>query len=159
MRLSSPAFAAGEAIPSRYTCDGGDVSPPLRWSEVPPGARSLVLVVEDPDAPDPSAPTRLWVHWLLYDLDPRSTGLAEGAASEAAPGGARQGLNDWRRIGYGGPCPPIGRHRYFFRLYAIDVVLGDLGAPDRVAVEQAIVGHVLGRAELLGTYERRAAAE
>ncbi|MEZ4448788.1 MAG: YbhB/YbcL family Raf kinase inhibitor-like protein [Nannocystaceae bacterium] len=158
MRLTSPAFATGESIPARYTCDGGDVSPPLRWSEVPPGARGLALVVDDPDASDPTAPTRTWVHWVLYDLDPGASGLPEGASAEAAPGGARQGKNDWHRLGYGGPCPPIGRHRYFFRLYALDVVLGDLGAPDRGALERAMGGHVLARAELIGTYERRAEA-
>lgn len=159
MELTSPAFAAGAAIPPKHTCEGGDVSPPLRWSEVPPGARSLALIVEDPDAPDPAKPQRLWIHWVLYDLDPKASGLAEGAGAEAAPGGARQGLNDWGRVGYGGPCPPIGRHRYFFRLYALDDVLGDLGAPDRAGVERAMEGHVLARAELMGTYQKRGDAD
>ncbi|CAN5332852.1 hypothetical protein BH24PSE2_BH24PSE2_20860 [soil metagenome] len=111
MTLSSPAFAPDGAIPERYTCDGEDVSPPLAWSGVPAGTESLVLILDDPDAPDPSAPKRTWVHWVLYDLPAETGGLPEGAAAAQLPAGTREGLNDWKRTGYGGPCPPIGRHR------------------------------------------------
>jgi Raf kinase inhibitor-like YbhB/YbcL family protein len=153
--LASSAFRAGAAIPARYTCEGEDIAPPLTWSGVPAGARSLVLFVEDPDAPDPAAPKRSWVHWIVYELPPGARGLAEGAAEASLPPGAKQGRNDWGRLGYGGPCPPIGRHRYFFRLLALDVGLASLDAPDRAALERAITGHTIGTAELVGTYEKR----
>ncbi|MDQ2696040.1 MAG: YbhB/YbcL family Raf kinase inhibitor-like protein, partial [Pseudomonadota bacterium] len=106
--LTSPAFAAGGPIPSLYTCDGRDISPPLEWSGLPQGTQSLALIVDDPDAPDPAAPKTVWVHWVLYNIPPTAAGLAEGIAT--LPAGAREGRNDWRRTGYGGPCPPIGRH-------------------------------------------------
>lgn len=154
MVLTSPAFAAHAAIPARHTCDGADTSPPLRWSGVPAGTRSLALVVDDPDAPDPAAPQRTWVHWVLYDLPPASAGLAESVAAAQLPPGTRQGRNDWKRSGYGGPCPPIGRHRYFFRLYALDSVLPDLRQPDKARLLAAMEGHVLAYAELVGTYQR-----
>jgi len=153
--LSSPAFDPGGEIPLRFTCEGEDVSPALAWSGAPAGTRSFALVVDDPDAPDPAAPQRTWVHWVLYDLPPDATGLAEGVASGALPPGTREGRNDWRRTGWGGPCPPIGRHRYFFKLFALDVELPDLGAPDAAALERAVAGHVLARAELVGTYQKR----
>lgn len=153
MKLESPAFAPGAAIPVRYTCDGEDMSPPLRWSGVPSGARSLVLIVDDPDAPDPAKPQRTWVHWVVYNLPPTTGGLAEGVTG-ALPGGGLQGLNDWGRPGYGGPCPPVGRHRYFHKLYALDVVLPDLGRADKAAVLAAMRGHVLAEAELVGTRQR-----
>ena len=153
MQISSSAFAHNETIPTKYTCDGQDLSPPLAWSGVPAGARSLALIVDDPDVPDPAAPRRTWVHWLLYNLPPDSTGLAE--ASRSLPPGTREGVNDWGRTGYGGPCPPIGRHRYFHKLYALDVVLPDLGRPNKVALERAMQGHILAQAELIGTYSRR----
>ncbi len=152
--ISSPAFEPGGPIPARYTCDGADLSPALSWSGVPAGTRSLALVVYDPDAPDPQAPRMTWIHWVLYDLPPESGGLPEAVAPDALPAGTREGLNDWRRTGYGGPCPPIGRHRYFFKLYALDAVLPDLHHPTRAALEQAMRGHVLGAAELIGTYRR-----
>lgn len=152
--ISSPAFEPGGSIPARYTCDGADLSPALSWSGVPAGARSLALVVYDPDAPDPQAPRMTWIHWVLYDLPPDSGGLPEAVAPEALPAGTREGLNDWKRTGYGGPCPPIGRHRYFFKLYALDAVLHDLHHPTRAALEQAMRGHILGAAELIGTYRR-----
>lgn len=154
LTMSSPAFEAGAAIPQRFTCEGADVSPPLRFRAIPRAARSLALVVDDPDAPDPAAPKRTWVHWVLYDLDPSLEGLSEGAAT-ALPTGAREGLNDWKRTGWGGPCPPIGRHRYFFRLYALDRRLGDLGRPTRARLDEAMKGHVVGTAEWMGTYEQR----
>jgi Raf kinase inhibitor-like YbhB/YbcL family protein len=152
MRLFSSAFADHEAIPRKYTCDGEGLSPPLAWSEVPPGAKSLVLVIDDPDAPDPSAPKMVWVHWVLYNIPCGSSGLAEGV--RALPAGTREGLNDWRRTGYGGPCPPAGRHRYFHRLYALDALLPDLRRPSRAQLEAAMRGHVLAEATLVGTYER-----
>jgi Raf kinase inhibitor-like YbhB/YbcL family protein len=154
LKLGSPRFANGEAIPREYSCEGRDVSPPLVWSGVPAGTRSLALVVDDPDAPDPRNPRMTWVHWVLYDLPPDSAGLAEGVAPADLPAGARQGRNDWKRTGWGGPCPPIGRHRYFFKLFALDRELGDLREPTKQALERAMQGHLLGRAELVGTYEK-----
>src|SRR5258706_13552386 len=128
MQISSTSFAHEGEIPTRYTCEGEDVSPPLQWSDVPPEAQSLVLIVDDPDAPDPAAPQRVWVHWVLYNLPPAAAGLAEAIAPADLPSGTRQGRNDWGRTGWGGPCPPIGRHRYFFKLYALKSPLPDLGA-------------------------------
>lgn len=152
--IESPAFTHRGAIPAKYTCDGDDISPPLKWSGVPQGARSLVLIMDDPDAPDPAAPRMTWVHWVLYNLPADSVGLPEGVKTQALPTGTKEGLNDWKRTGYGGPCPPIGRHRYFFKLYALDTVLPDLGSPTKAQVEQAMKGHVLAQAELIGTYEK-----
>ena len=156
MKLTSPAFRHMGEIPRDYTCDGDDIAPPLRWTEVPANAKSLALVVEDPDAPDPAAPTLTWVHWLLYDLPAADGELPEAVRPEQLPPGTREGLNDWKVAGYGGPCPPIGRHRYFFRLYALDRVLPDLGLPDKGALEAAMNGHVTGTTELIGTYKRTA---
>jgi Raf kinase inhibitor-like YbhB/YbcL family protein len=153
--LTSPAFTAGGDIPARYTCEGDDISPPLVWSAPPQGAKSLVLIIDDPDAPDPRAPQMTWTHWVLYNLPPAAGALAEDAARSGLPAGARQGLNDWRRADYGGPCPPIGRHRYFHKLYALDVVLPDLGRQDKTHVEAAFAGHVLAQAELIGGYEKK----
>jgi len=133
--VTSTAFAAGAEIPSRYTCEGDDVSPPLAWTGIPAGTRSLALIVDDPDAPDPRAPRVVWAHWILYDLPPEVAGLPEAAGRGALPPGTREGTNDWKHAGYGGPCPPVGRHRYFHRLYALDCVLGDLGRPDRKTLE------------------------
>jgi Raf kinase inhibitor-like YbhB/YbcL family protein len=155
LELSAPAFENGGQIPTHHTCEGKDVSPALAWRHVPRDTKGLVLIVDDPDAPDPKAPAMTWVHWVLYDLPATSTGLPEGVASSALPPGTREGLNDWRRTGWGGPCPPIGRHRYFFKLYALDVLLGDLALPTKAAVEKAMRGHVLASAEWMGTYEKR----
>lgn len=152
--LSSPAFASNAAIPARHTCDGQNLSPPLRWSGLPPGARSLALIVDDPDAPDPAAPRMTWVHWVLYNLPAEPGGLSEGVAAAALPAGTREGSNDWKRTGYGGPCPPVGRHRYFHKLYALDAVLPDLGRPTKAQLLKAMQGHVLAQAELIGTYQR-----
>lgn len=152
LTLTSTAFADGAAIPRKYTCEGDDISPPLAWSGAPPGTQSLVLIVDDPDAPDPAKPQRVWVHWVLYNLPPDSTGLAEAVAEDALPQGTEGGLNDWGRTGYGGPCPPIGRHRYFHKLYALDVRLEGLETPRKAAVEAAMKGHVLAEATLMGTY-------
>jgi hypothetical protein len=155
LQLSSPAFSHQGEIPPRYTCEGQDTSPPLRFSGVPAGAKSLVLIVDDPDAPDPRAPKTTWVHWVLYNVPPGLSELPEGIAPAQLPAGTLEGLNDWKRTGYGGPCPPIGRHRYFHKLYALDALLPDLHAPAKSLVEQAMSGHVLAAAELVGTYERR----
>jgi Raf kinase inhibitor-like YbhB/YbcL family protein len=154
LSLTSIAFAAGGAIPKRYTCEGQDVSPPLAWSGLPAGTKSLVLIVDDPDAPDPAAPKLTWVHWVLYDIPSTAGGLPEAVMPSALPPGTRQALNDWKRTGYGGPCPPIGRHRYFHRLYALDAVLGDLRQPTKANLEAAMKGHVLAQAELVGTYQK-----
>ncbi|WP_448873887.1 YbhB/YbcL family Raf kinase inhibitor-like protein [Desulfobulbus propionicus] len=154
LTLSSPAFPHQGRIPTIHTCDGRDLAPPLKWTGVPPGTGSLALIVIDPDAPDPKAPKMTWVHWVLYNLPPECTGLPEDVERTGLPAGTKNGLNDWRRTGYGGPCPPIGRHRYFFRLYALDTVLPDMGKPTRAEVEKAMHGHILAEAELMGTYQR-----
>ena len=152
LQLTSTAFSPMGSIPAGHTCDGRDVSPPLSWAGVPQGAKSLALMMYDPDAPDPAAPKRTWVHWVLYNLPVDATGLAEGASTNL-PAGTREGMNDWHRTGYGGPCPPIGRHRYFFTLYALDMALPDLGRPTKAALEKAMQGHVLVETELIGTYQ------
>ena len=154
MIISSPAFPNQGEIPRKYTCDGENLSPPLEWSGVPEETRSLVLIVDDPDAPDPKAPKMVWVHWVLYNLPPDSKGLPENATTSSLPPGTKEGLNDWTRTGYGGPCPPSGRHRYFFKLYALDTVLPDLGEPKKKQLEMALHDHILKRAELIGTYQR-----
>jgi Raf kinase inhibitor-like YbhB/YbcL family protein len=152
--LSSSAFSHNGSIPQQYTCEGRDISPPLAWNGVPEGTRSLALIVDDPDAPDPQHPKMTYVHWVLYDIPPSANGLPEAVSEEQLPEGTRQGKNDWKRIGYGGPCPPIGRHRYFHKLYALDTVLNDLGAPAKADLERAMEGHVLAQAELVGTYQK-----
>lgn len=153
--LTSSAFAPAGEIPARHTCDGEDRSPALAWTGAPEGTRSFALVVDDPDAPDPAAPKTTWVHWVLYDLPAEAAGLPEGVTAGALPAGTREARNDWQRTGWGGPCPPIGRHRYFFKLYALDTVLPDLGLPDARALERAMAGHVLAKAELVGTYQKQ----
>jgi len=152
LALTSTAFPPNGSIPAKHTCEGADVSPPLAWSGVPDGTKSLALVVDDPDAPDPRAPKTTWVHWVLLNLPPSATSLPEGVA--ALPAGAAAGLNDWKRAAWGGPCPPIGRHRYFFKLYALDVVIPRLARPTKAQLEKAMEGHVLAKAELVGTYEK-----
>jgi Raf kinase inhibitor-like YbhB/YbcL family protein len=154
LKLTSSSFAHEGEIPVRHTCQGVDVSPPLAWSGAPEGTRSFVLVVDDPDAPDPKAPKMCWVHWVLYNLPADTAGLAEDAGRRGLPAGTLQGKNDWKATGYRGPCPPIGRHRYFHKLYALDVELKDLGQPTKADVEKAMAGHVLASAELVGTYEK-----
>jgi Raf kinase inhibitor-like YbhB/YbcL family protein len=152
MRLESTAFGPMGRIPTKHTCEGQDLSPPLQWAEVPDEAASLALIVTDPDAPDPAAPKTTWVHWVLFNLPVISSGLAEGARN--LPPGTSEGLNDWKRTGYGGPCPPIGRHRYFHDLYALDTTL-ELSKPTRDELEAAMEGHVLAKAQLIGTYEKQ----
>jgi Raf kinase inhibitor-like YbhB/YbcL family protein len=155
MTLSSPAFDHQGSIPARLTCDGANVSPALRWNGVPETAKSLALIVTDPDAPDPKAPKMTWVHWVLYGIPPDATELREAISGKGLPEGTLEGTNDWGKTGYGGPCPPIGRHRYVFTLYALDTVLSDLGGPRRDRLEAAMAGHVLAKAELIGTYRRQ----
>jgi Raf kinase inhibitor-like YbhB/YbcL family protein len=155
LRLTSSSFEADGEIPSRHTCEGGDASPPLAWSGAPAGTKSFALVVDDPDAPDPSAPKMTWVHWVVYDLPPATTSLAEGASRGGMPAGARDGMNNWNKTGFGGPCPPIGRHRYFHKLYALDTLLPDLGSPDKAKLEAAMKGHILAQAQLVGTYQKK----
>jgi Raf kinase inhibitor-like YbhB/YbcL family protein len=154
LTLTSPAFAHNGAIPAAHTCDGRDISPPLTWTSPPAGAKSLVLIVDDPDAPDPAAPTMTWVHWVLYNLPPGAGALPEGVAARDLPAGTLPGRNDWQRTGYGGPCPPVGRHRYFHKLCALDALLPDLKQPVKATLEKAMRGHVIGQAELIGLYQR-----
>jgi Raf kinase inhibitor-like YbhB/YbcL family protein len=152
LKISSPAFADGGAIPKKYTCEGDDLSPPLTFSGVPGDTQSLALIVDDPDAPDPAAPKMTYVHWVLFDLPPDTSEIVEGMVG--LPSGTKSGLNDWKRPGYGGPCPPIGRHRYFFKLYALDARLEGLSAATKPDVLAAMQGHVLAEAQMIGTYQK-----
>jgi Raf kinase inhibitor-like YbhB/YbcL family protein len=154
LTLSSSAFAPNAAMPSKYSCEGQNVSPPLAWSGAPASTKSFTLIVQDPDAPDPAAPTRVVTHWVLYDLPANAAAIAEGASD--LPAAAHQAKNEKGDAGYMGPCPPIGRHRYFFKLYALDTVLPELSSPKEKDVEQAIQGHVVGTGELVGTYQKAA---
>ena len=155
MSIMSPSFMHGHNIPPRHTCDDLNTSPPVQWSGVPAGTKSLALIVDDPDAPDPAAPQMTWVHWLLYNIPVNATGLAEGIAEKNLPPGTLHGSNDWHHSNYGGPCPPVGTHRYFFKLYALDSVLPDLHKPTKAALEKAMQGHVLEISSLMGLYQRK----
>lgn len=155
MTLTSPEFKHGGDIPVRYTCDGEDMSPPLSWSDIPITALSLALIVEDPDAPDPAAPQRIWTHWVLYNMPPDATGLKEGVTNNQLPPGTLEGRNDWHKTGYSGPCPPVGRHRYFFKLYALRTVLPDLDKPNRARLLLEMEGDIIEQAELVGLYQRK----
>ena len=154
LTITSSAFEHEGNIPRKYTCQGQDISPPLAWLGVPDGTKSLALIVDDPDAPDPAAPKMTWVHWVLYNMPPDSVGLPEDVGTSRLPAGTKEGINDWDRPGYGGPCPPIGRHRYFHTLYALDVELRDLGKPTKATLKSAMHGHVLAEAVLMGTYQK-----
>ena len=154
LTLRSPAFAAGGAIPAKYTCDGANLSPPLEWSGAPDGTRSFALIIDDPDAPDPKAPKTTWVHWVLYDIPATVSSLPEAVAPSHLPAGTRAGTTSAKGTTFGGPCPPVGRHRYFHKLYALDTVLGDLHQPTAGKLEAAIREHTLARAEMIGTYQR-----
>ncbi|HEY6199999.1 MAG TPA: YbhB/YbcL family Raf kinase inhibitor-like protein [Candidatus Binatia bacterium] len=148
--IKSPAFQAGGDIPRKHTCDGGDVSPALSWTDAPVGTRAFALIIDDPDAPGGT-----WVHWVLYDLPGNAKELSEGIAADKPPGGAKQGVNDFRKAGYGGPCPPAGApHRYFFKLYALDAPTDLKPGATKQQLLAAIKGHVLGEAELVGRYGR-----
>jgi Raf kinase inhibitor-like YbhB/YbcL family protein len=153
LTIESSAFASKAGIPRKYTCEGADVSPPFAWSGEPGRTKSFALIVDDPDAPDPKAPKMTWVHWVVYNVPANIHALAEGASPKLPPG-ARDGKNDWKRTGYGGPCPPVGRHRYFHKLYALDVELPDLHEPTKAQLETAMKGHILAQAELVGTYQK-----
>jgi Raf kinase inhibitor-like YbhB/YbcL family protein len=155
LRIESPEFVEGGEIPSECTCEGADSSPPLEWAGGRGATKSFALIVDDPDAPDPKAPKMVYVHWVLYNLPADVTWLAGGVAPGSLPAGTLEGINDWNRTGYGGPCPPIGRHRYYFKLYALDTMLPDLNKPTKAQLEAAMKGHVLDEAVLMGTYEKR----
>ena len=153
--LRSPSFEPQGTIPAKHTCEGDDLSPALTWSDAPAGTKSFALIIDDPDAPDPRAPKMTWVHWVLYDVPAATSTMPEGATAASLPAGAREGINDWKSPGYRGPCPPIGRHRYVHKLFALDAVLPDLRRPTKAALEEAMRGHVLAEAQLIGTYEKR----
>jgi len=148
-------FSNGGEIDSKYTCEGEDIAPPLHWAGVPEGAKSLVLIVDDPDAPDPDAPKMIWVHWVLFNIPADAGGLPEAVTSKDLPDGTEEGLNDWKQTGYQGPCPPVGRHRYFHKLYALDTRLEGLTRPAKAEVEAAMGEHVIAQAELIGTYQKK----
>ena len=151
MKLRSPSFTHEGTIARKHTCEGQDTSPALEWDGVPSGTKSLALIVDDPDAPDPAAPKTTWVHWVLYAIPATVHALPEGV--RALPAGTREGFNDWKSKGYRGPCPPVGRHRYFHKLYALDIV-PELKNPTKAELEKAMEGHVLAKAELVATYQK-----
>jgi Raf kinase inhibitor-like YbhB/YbcL family protein len=152
MEVTSSAFQAGQTIPTKYTCEGADISPPLQWSGVPAGAKGFALICDDPDAP-----VGTWVHWILYDLPITATDLGENVpALETLSSGAKQGINDFKRVGYGGPCPPPGKpHRYYFKLYALDAALLLKPRATKQELLRAMDGHILAEARLSGTYQRK----
>ncbi len=150
--INSDAFKHEHEIPSKYTCEGDNISPSLNWSELPSRAKSLALIVDDPDAPDPENPQRTWVHWVLYNIPVTVNNLEEAITN--LPMGTKEGLNDWNRTGYGGPCPPIGRHRYFFKLYALDIVLPELNQPNKHKLEKEMEKHIIKSVTLIGTYQK-----
>lgn len=155
LSISSPAFSHNGTIPVRHTCEGSDTSPALGWTGVPNEAKSLVLMVDDPDAPDPAAPKMTWVHWVLYNLPPTVSGLPEGINPKDLPPGTVQGINDWSRTGYGGPCPPVGSHRYFHKIYALNITLPEIKNATKAMLEKAMKGHIIAQAELIGLYQKR----
>lgn len=153
LALTSSAFAQGGKIPSKYTCEGDDISPPLNFAGIPDGTRTLALIVDDPDAPDPQAPKRVWVHWVLFNIPAATPGLPEDASRKSLPQGAVSGLSDKGETGYHGPCPPVGRHRYFFKLYALDTAL-PAKPMTKTELERAMKDHILAEASLMGTYHK-----
>lgn len=154
LTLSSADFSNGHSMPASLTCEGTERSPALAWSGAPPGTASFALIVDDPDAPDPKAPKMTYVHWVLYNIPAGITALAGGMTRGTLPPGTREGITDGKGTPYVGPCPPIGRHRYFFKLYALGVVLADLRTPTKTTLEIAMRPHVLEQATLMGTYEK-----
>ena len=154
MQLTSPNFSDQKSMNKMFTCDGRNISPALEWSGVPEGTKRFVLIVDDPDAPDPANPKMTWVHWVLYNIPATVSSLPEGVKDKDLPNGTLQGLNDWTKTGYGGPCPPIGQHRYFHKLYALNIILPDLNRPKKAKHEKAIQEHILHKAELIGLYQR-----
>jgi Raf kinase inhibitor-like YbhB/YbcL family protein len=153
LTLGSPSFKHNTLMPALHTCEGKNASPPLAWTAPPEGTKSLVLIVDDPDAPDPEAPKMTWVHWLLYNLPPTAGKLPEGVTDVELPRGTLIGINDRKNLGYNGPCPPVGTHRYFHKLYALDIVLPDLHEPTKAQLVSHMEGHVLAHAELIGLYK------
>ena len=154
LSITSSAFTQGGKIPRKYTCEAADSSPPLAWSGAPEGTKSLALIVDDPDAPDPAKPQRVYVHWVLYNIPPASSGIGDGGSKSGLPSGTITGTNDFGNQGWGGPCPPIGRHRYFFKLYALDTTLNLPPGKTKKDLESAMQGHTLAQAELMGTYQK-----
>jgi Raf kinase inhibitor-like YbhB/YbcL family protein len=152
LKLSSLAFSDGGKIPSLYTCQGGDISPPLHWDGAPEETKSFVLIVDDPDAPDPNAPKMVWVHWVLVNLPASLNSLPENASKNGLPAGVITGVNDAKELSYHGPCPPIGEHRYFHKLYALDTILTFASTPTKRHVIQAMKGHILAESRLVGVY-------
>ncbi len=153
--MTSTAFSQNGAIPRKYSCEGADISPDLRWSGVPSGAKSMVLIMDDPDDTDSVTGAKMtWVHWVLYNIPPTVDGLSEGAGNTVHPEGT-EGKNNWNRTGYRGPCPPTGQHRYVHKLYALDIFLPDLNKPTAAQLEEAMQGHILEKAELIGTYQKQ----
>lgn len=151
MELKSQAFQAGDVIPSQYTCDGQDISPPLSWSDPPAGTTSFALISDDPDAP-----MGTWVHWVMWNIPVGARALEQNLPKTASlSNGTKQGTTDFRRVGYGGPCPPSGTHRYFFKLYALDTTLNLPPSTTKKDLEKALQRHILGQAELMGTYRRK----
>lgn len=155
LEIESSDFTRGGYIPVEYTCEGADISPPLMWQGVPASAKSLALIIDDPDAPDPAAPQMVWAHWLVYNIPPDVDGLEASPATNGLPVGAEQGMNDWHKCTYGGPCPPVGLHRYFHKLYALDTVLTGLHNPSMAQLETAMKGHIIEQAKLVGMYKKR----
>lgn len=154
MELTSPAFTNEGRIPKKHTCESDDLSPPLQWSGAPEKTKSFALIVDDPDAPDPAKPQRVYVHWVLLNIPASTTGIDENASRGSLPPGTITGVNDWGNREWGGPCPPIGRHRYFFKLYALDASLTGLTSPRKKDLENAMQGHILAQAQLMGTYQK-----
>ena len=154
LKVTSSAFQQGGSIPSQYTCEGKDISPPLAWSGTPSSAKSIAMIVDDPDAPNPAKPQRVYVHWVVYNIPAATASLSENASKSGMPKGAVQGKNDWGKAEYGGPCPPIGRHRYFFKVYALDSELTGLSGATKADVERAMKGHIVDQGELMGTYQK-----
>ena len=154
LTIRSPSFAHQGEIPRQHTCEGANTAPALEWDGAPAGTRSFALIVDDPDAPDPAKPQRVYVHWVLCNIPASADHLPEAVTSSTLPAGTLEGKNDWKRTGYGGPCPPIGRHRYIFKLYALDTTLSDLNSPTKAELEKAMQGHILASAQLIGTYQK-----
>ena len=154
LKITSSAFQQGGSIPAQYTCEGKDISPPLAWAGLPNNTKSIAMIVDDPDAPDPAKPQRVYVHWVVYNIPPQTSSLAENASKSGVPAGAVQGKNDWGKPEYGGPCPPVGRHRYFFKVYALDTSLTELKNATKADLEKAMKGHIVDSGELMGTYQK-----
>jgi Raf kinase inhibitor-like YbhB/YbcL family protein len=152
MKITSPAFEESAGIPTIYTCEGQDISPELNWTDVPEKAKSLALIVDDPDAPSPDAPKMVWIHWVLFNIPPDTKGLKEAIRDNELPKDTKIGINSWQKQSYGGPCPPIGRHRYYHKLFALDTTLEDL---DNLTADELLAvmkDHIIDKATLIGTY-------